>query len=77
LDVNLELDERAPEWQGMYFVQLYNTQDTIFITSQNAEVLQKFTFENLPSNEVSVVAFLDANNNSDVEKNGNYLPRKL
>jgi len=77
LDVNLELDERAPEWQGMYFVQLYNTQDTIFITSQNAEVLQKFTFENLPSNEVSVVAFLDANNNSDVEKKRELFAEKI
>jgi len=68
LDVNLVLDERAPERQGTYFVHLYNTQDTIFITSQNAEKLQNFTFNNLPSEEVTVVAFLDENKNSDVDK---------
>ena len=68
LNVNLELDERATIRQGMYFVRIYNFQDTIFITSQNAEELQNFTFDNLPSEEVSVIAFLDENKNSDVDK---------
>ena len=77
LDVDLELDERAPIRQGMYFVQLYNAQDTIFITSQNAQVLQRFTFENLPSDEVSVLAFLDENSNSEVEKKRELFAEKI
>ena len=77
LNVNLELDERATERQGMYFVQLYNTQDTIFITSQNTEKLQNFTFDNLPSEEVSVIAFLDENKNSDVDKKRELFDEKI
>ncbi len=77
LDVDLKLDERAPIRQGMYFVQLYNAQDTIFITSQNAEVLQKFTFENLPSDEVSVLAFLDENRNSEADKKRELFAEKI
>ncbi len=77
LDVDLKLDERAPIRQGMYYVQLYNTQDTIFITSQNAEVLQKFTFENLPSDGISVLAFLDENSNSEVEKKRELFAEKI
>ena len=77
LDVNLKLDERAPESQGVYVVQIYNTLDTIFITSQNADKLQNFTFDNLPSNEVSVVAFLDENKNSDVEKKRELFDEKI
>jgi methionine-rich copper-binding protein CopC len=77
LNVNLELDERATERQGMYFLQLYNTQDTIFITSQNAEELQNFTFDNLPSEEVSVIAFLDENKNSYVDKKRELFDEKI
>lgn len=77
LDVNLELDERASERQGMYFVQLYNTQDTIFITSQNAEKLQNFTFDNIPSEEISVIAFLDENKNSDVDRKRELFDEKI
>ena len=77
LDVNLVLDERAPIRQGMYFVQLYNTQDTIFVTSQNTEKIQNFTFENLPSDEVSVLAFLDENNNTEVDKKRELFDEKI
>ncbi len=77
LGVNLVLDERAPVRQGMYFVQIFNALDTIFVTSQNAPVLQDFTFENLPSEEVSVIAFLDENKNSDVDKKRELFDEKI
>ncbi len=77
LDIDLKLDERAPIRQGMYFVQLYNAQDTIFITLQNTEILQKFTFENLPSDEVSVLAFLDENRNSEADKKRELFAEKI
>jgi len=77
LDVNLVLDERAPERQGTYFVHLYNTLDTIFVSSQNSEKLQNFTFDNLPSKEVSVIAFLDENKNSDVDKKRELFDEKI
>ena len=77
LDVDLELDERAPIRQGMYFVELYNIKDTVFVTSQTAELLQRFTFENLPSDEVSILACLDENNNSKIDKKRELFAEKI
>ena len=68
LDVNLQLEDRAPRRKGIYYVELYNTEDTLLITSQNSEEIKPFFFENLPSNNISIRAFLDENRNLGIDR---------
>jgi len=48
LNVNLELDKRAPERNGIYYVEIFNTEDTLLVTSQNAEELRTFFLRIFP-----------------------------